>query len=1153
MPTEKFKFSPKNGVTPVIKKLYNTHKKLLGKSEKGASFKANSKKEYVTRKQSPSEQTGCEIEFYVETDLMGRSHGVESNDTSNHTYENFYVDRRELDGEGALLFSDDSFSAEVFADVNISLSSRNKASPEKSPSNISYIEIKREEDSPIGANTKIIDVTSKTNHETLDSVDVAGNNVTVIEVDATNNDKLQVVIDNFDKIIHEYTSPKQASKPKLQKSKTCSIIESKCILKKTFSEPFSEETFRSLELPSKTKSLYNLDCDVSTHYTNWVSQNKGTKAFGAYGFWYSENQRSLNLKLKTQPHQPSKDLIDTKPKSAVDTQNHRQIYVGSLEKLHRGNIETVNPNSVSVEGQPSVKVKEVVKKLNSLLSDNDDVDKPVAPVRKKQSKQAAILKMQQQNAMSSSTVDGNNVKRTLQKSNSDSSKLSKDIAQKIAQDVNDAVANSSDINVEFTEENTSGGSLLKKSVKTDESIQNVKVQKKTHIPRAVSCTNISSALEKRVPPSRIPVKTNLHKTFPSTPSNLNSDWALRCTLVDFDNIDEDEPLSMADLPARKSASMQNLLRASQQVQNVSKFGRLSQVKREHELHASKRYASSQDLQKCEQRNYAVTRKSQVMSASAGKSNDGKGGIIQNLAKTKRTICEKNKTVANNQKISATQKACGVSTVLDKNAKGNNVEKSNPGRNYTKPNVTGRSKTTGCGSSNHKDLDTAKVKVEKSPSCNTEARKDTASDMVYRESKLITKTTPSTTVVDRYTRKMSDLQNVKCPSSVDVSNAAKPQQIEEADKEHTEDNFKNDTFGSMKRNFEPKFAEKARPLLKSKPKPKTKSNQVTLKRSENARNDRVREFEQLEKLEQNLKTAKQLFVSTSLTSCEIISSYCVRANCEQKIESFMDILKGNQVLVPDVRNDGKIHRNLLKRCDFNVYNFGEIDHKSETMATKTLGDYVSDDNSDDSGNISNENELEFDDRRAIPFERIFSSSESLDRAVKDVGVGDGATDSNFAQEPNEEVRTITVYSTLHSFRSFCVITSNKLLRVKRECLLQVFFRSGVLSELESQRDERLVGMTINLQAHCRGFLARRKLSQRKLQDLAVRCIQRNVRKFLLVRDWPWWRLLIRVTPLLNVHRTEEELKLKTVSTSVTVVFTVGNVLVTYYRCLNFLRV
>ncbi|XP_057663669.1 unconventional myosin-XVIIIa isoform X1 [Diorhabda carinulata] len=94
------------------------------------------------------------------------------------------------------------------------------------------------------------------------------------------------------------------------------------------------------------------------------------------------------------------------------------------------------------------------------------------------------------------------------------------------------------------------------------------------------------------------------------------------------------------------------------------------------------------------------------------------------------------------------------------------------------------------------------------------------------------------------------------------------------------------------------------------------------------------------------------------------------------------------------------------------------------------------------------------------------------------------------------------------------------------LSQIFFRNGAISQLETQRDERLAGMVVHLQAHCRGYLARKKLAQKKLQDLAVRCIQRNVRKFIAVRDWPWWRLLVRVTPLLNVYRTEEELKIKT---------------------------
>ncbi|XP_017968375.1 unconventional myosin-XVIIIa isoform X6 [Drosophila navojoa] len=90
--------------------------------------------------------------------------------------------------------------------------------------------------------------------------------------------------------------------------------------------------------------------------------------------------------------------------------------------------------------------------------------------------------------------------------------------------------------------------------------------------------------------------------------------------------------------------------------------------------------------------------------------------------------------------------------------------------------------------------------------------------------------------------------------------------------------------------------------------------------------------------------------------------------------------------------------------------------------------------------------------------------------------------------------------------------------------QILFRSGVLNELEAKRDVLLSDRIIQLQALCRGYLARKKMSQRRVQELAVRCIQRNVKAFLAVRDWPWWRLLVRVTPLLNVHRTEEQLKI-----------------------------
>lgn len=94
--------------------------------------------------------------------------------------------------------------------------------------------------------------------------------------------------------------------------------------------------------------------------------------------------------------------------------------------------------------------------------------------------------------------------------------------------------------------------------------------------------------------------------------------------------------------------------------------------------------------------------------------------------------------------------------------------------------------------------------------------------------------------------------------------------------------------------------------------------------------------------------------------------------------------------------------------------------------------------------------------------------------------------------------------------------------------QIFFRANVLQTLESQRDEKLSGIFTQLQSRCRGYLARKDYAKRKVNDIAVRCIQRNVKKFMVVRDWPWWRLLVRITPLLNVHRTEYELKQKYVS-------------------------
>ncbi|XP_071848331.1 unconventional myosin-XVIIIa-like isoform X3 [Apostichopus japonicus] len=95
------------------------------------------------------------------------------------------------------------------------------------------------------------------------------------------------------------------------------------------------------------------------------------------------------------------------------------------------------------------------------------------------------------------------------------------------------------------------------------------------------------------------------------------------------------------------------------------------------------------------------------------------------------------------------------------------------------------------------------------------------------------------------------------------------------------------------------------------------------------------------------------------------------------------------------------------------------------------------------------------------------------------------------------------------------------------LSQIFFRPGCLIQLEDQRDDKLTSTVVKFQAHIRGYLARKNFKTRQVQNVAIRCIQRNIRKYQGIRNWPWWKLVAKILPLLDVHRTEEELKMKNI--------------------------
>jgi len=93
------------------------------------------------------------------------------------------------------------------------------------------------------------------------------------------------------------------------------------------------------------------------------------------------------------------------------------------------------------------------------------------------------------------------------------------------------------------------------------------------------------------------------------------------------------------------------------------------------------------------------------------------------------------------------------------------------------------------------------------------------------------------------------------------------------------------------------------------------------------------------------------------------------------------------------------------------------------------------------------------------------------------------------------------------------------------LTKVFFRSGIVGELEEMRDERLSRIISQFQAYCKAHLMRIEYKKMHDRKVALAVIQRNVRKFLMLRNWTWWKLYIKVQPMLSVARAEDEMQAK----------------------------
>ncbi|KAL6718860.1 class II myosin [Lecanora helva] len=91
------------------------------------------------------------------------------------------------------------------------------------------------------------------------------------------------------------------------------------------------------------------------------------------------------------------------------------------------------------------------------------------------------------------------------------------------------------------------------------------------------------------------------------------------------------------------------------------------------------------------------------------------------------------------------------------------------------------------------------------------------------------------------------------------------------------------------------------------------------------------------------------------------------------------------------------------------------------------------------------------------------------------------------------------------------------------LTKVFFRAGVLAELEEQRDALIQDIMSRFQSVARGFTQRRVAHKRLYRAEATRIIQHNFAAYTNLCRNPWWRLFVRMKPLLGATRTAGEVK------------------------------
>ncbi|KAI5171202.1 myosin heavy chain 9/10/11/14 [Nematocida sp. LUAm3] len=88
---------------------------------------------------------------------------------------------------------------------------------------------------------------------------------------------------------------------------------------------------------------------------------------------------------------------------------------------------------------------------------------------------------------------------------------------------------------------------------------------------------------------------------------------------------------------------------------------------------------------------------------------------------------------------------------------------------------------------------------------------------------------------------------------------------------------------------------------------------------------------------------------------------------------------------------------------------------------------------------------------------------------------------------------------------------------------LFLRQGVLADLEENRNTKISGLVNELQRRLKGLLHANREKLQKIRDASIALLQKNIKTHAEVRQWSWWKLCMKVRPLLEIRKSEDEIR------------------------------